>query len=88
MHSDDAVRQLEYAVASQLGDGWGHWEEQVYGDVFAHVEENGDPEQMTAVIERIRDEVEDGYRPKGDEMMEYADALCTEGGRPLTDGGE
>jgi len=88
MRSDDAVRQLEYAVASRLDERWSHWEEQVYGDVFSYVEENGDSEQMTAVIERICDEVEDGYRPKGSEMMDYADTLCTEGGRPLTDGGE
>lgn len=87
MRSDDAVRQLEYAVASRLGDEWGHWEAQVYSDVFDHVEQNGEPEHVGAVIDRICEEVQDGYRPKGPEMLEYADTLCTEGGRPLTDGG-
>lgn len=87
MRSEDAVRQLEYAAASRVGDQWSHWEASVYSEVFDHVQENGETEHVHAVIDRICDEVADGYRPKGDEIREYADTLCTEGGRPLTDGG-
>ncbi|MFC6724887.1 hypothetical protein ACFQE1_11000 [Halobium palmae] len=88
MRSEDAVRQLEYAVASRVGDEWSHWEASVYSDVFDHVAQEGDDRHVNAVIDRICEEVQDGYRPKAPEMKDYADTLRTEGGRPLTDGGD
>lgn len=89
MRSDTAVRQLEYAVASKLEDDtWSHWESTVYADVFEHVEANGTREDMAAVVSHISDEVYDGYRPDPADVRAHADTLLTEGGRPLTDGGE
>jgi hypothetical protein len=89
MRSDTAARQLEYAVASKLeDDAWTHWESTVYTDVFEHVEANGTRADMAAVVSHISEEVSDGYRPDPADVRAHADTLMTEGGRPLTDGGE
>lgn len=91
MRPDDAVRQLEYVVASTLvDDSWSHWEERVYGDVFEYIDghDDGTPEHMTALVEHLGTEIEDGYRPLGTDAQTYADNLLSEGGQPFTDGGE
>lgn len=89
MRSDTAVRQLEYAVASTLeDDAWTHWEATIYADVFEYVETNGTRADVAAVVDHVSDEVRDGYRPDPADVRAHADALLTEGGRPLTDGGE
>lgn len=91
MRPDDAVRQLEYVVAGKLTeDSWSHWEERVYGEVFEYVDghEAGTPDDVAALVEHLGTEIEDGYRPLGDDARAYADSLMTERGRALTDGGE
>ncbi len=89
MLPEDAARQLEYVVASRLEtDTCGHWERNAYQDVFADVYEQGTPEDVMALVRELGEEFEDGRRPMPDQARRRADALLTEGGRPLTDGGD
>ena len=89
MLPEDAVKQLEYVVASRLEtDTCGHWERGVYYDVFAETYERGSSADVMSLVSRLGDEFEDGRRPSPEQARQYADALLTEGGRPLTDGGD
>ena len=89
MLPEDAARQLEYVVASRLEtDTCGHWERSAYRQVFAEVSERGTSEDVMALVKELGEEFEDGRRPMPEQARRRADALLTEGGRPLTDGGD
>ncbi len=89
MHPETAARQLKYLADTRFEeDSASHWEEYAYNDVFDYVYENGERQHMTDLVGRICDEMGDGCRPTADEAQMFADSLVTEGGRPLTDGGE
>jgi hypothetical protein len=87
MRPDAAVKQMEYVISAQLDTGeWGHWDEQLYGDAFGTLAEEGDPDQMTDLIARLRADVADGSRPGPADVERYTRHVLD--GRPLTDGGE
>jgi hypothetical protein len=87
MRPDAAVRQMEYVIAAELDSGeWGHWDEQVYGDAFDTLAEEGSSEQMRDLIQRLRAEVTAGSRPGPDDVERHTRHVLD--GRPLTDGGE
>ena len=87
MHPDDAVRTLEYDVASTLdADSFSHWEAEMYGESVEYVAENGTTSDVCALLDAIDDEIEDGYRPEPGRIDDIAQRLLDD--RPLTDGGE
>lgn len=89
MLPEDAARQLEYVVASQLEtDSCGHWERGAYQQVFEDTHDRGTSEDVISLVEKLGTEFEDGRRPTLEQAQRHADTLLTEGGRPLTDGGD
>lgn len=89
MNPEDAARQLEYVVAPRLEtDTCSHWERNAYREAFTEVCERGTPDDVLAFVSELGEEFEDGRRPTPDQARRRADALLTEGGRALTDGGD
>ncbi|SFG34533.1 hypothetical protein SAMN04488063_1751 [Halopelagius inordinatus] len=90
MHPADAVRQLEYAVAPTTGSydyEITHWAD-AYEDVFADVTERGDLYDVMSVIEQVSKDCSEDSRPSPEQVKVVADSVLTDGGRPLTDGGD
>ena len=89
MHPEDAARQLEYVVASQLEtDTCGHWERSAYREVFEETRDRGTSADVMALVQKLSEDFEDGCRPMPEQARRHADTLLTEGGRALTDGGD
>ncbi|WP_101298127.1 hypothetical protein [Halegenticoccus soli] len=90
MRPETAVKQLEYVASCRLDeDSWSHWESTVYGEVFEQLHENGSSRDVAEVIDMIASEARDGYRPKPEQVRDYADTLVAERGRRVAaDGGE
>ena len=88
MRPADAAKQLQYAVASQTDDYQvKHWEAHAYNDVFADVVEQGELDDVMAVVETLGGEFTEESRPSVDRARVVADDVLTENGRMLTDGG-